>query len=162
MNKDGLRVSRCSKFVRAITGSKVAKGESPTKLAYKLLVQRGVDARGSRSINQFLDDNKEIMQSAISLAELPKKPKKSAVDFLQSYAWRRLRMEVLSHYGAKCMCCGVTPRDGAVMNVDHIKPRKLFPELALEFSNLQILCNECNHGKGNWNMMDWRPKEDKV
>lgn len=76
--------------------------------------------------------------------------------FLTSYEWRKLRMEALKKYGPKCMCCGATPATGAVMNVDHIKPRKLFPELALELSNLQILCHECNHGKGNWDQSDWR------
>jgi 5-methylcytosine-specific restriction endonuclease McrA len=77
-------------------------------------------------------------------------------DFLQTFEWRRLRMQALKKYGAKCMCCGATPAGGAVMNVDHIKPRKIFPELALDIDNLQILCHECNHGKGNWDMTDWR------
>lgn len=54
------------------------------------------------------------------------------------------------------MCCGATPATGAVMNVDHIKPRKLYPHLALDVDNLQILCSDCNHGKGNWDMTDWR------
>jgi ATP-dependent Lon protease len=46
------------------------------------------------------------------------------------------------------MCCGDTPENGAVMNVDHIKPRKRYPELALDIRWLQILCGACNHGKG--------------
>ena len=76
--------------------------------------------------------------------------------FLSSFEWRKLRMQALKLYGPKCMCCGATPATGAVMNVDHIKPRKLFPQLALEINNLQILCHECNHGKGNWDQTDWR------
>jgi 5-methylcytosine-specific restriction endonuclease McrA len=80
-------------------------------------------------------------------------------EFLQTYEWRKLRMQALKKYGPRCMCCGATPQTGAVMNVDHIKPRKIFPELALEIDNLQVLCNECNHGKGNWDMTDWREKE---
>lgn len=76
--------------------------------------------------------------------------------FLETYQWQKLRMEALTKYGPKCMCCGATPQTGAVMNVDHIKPRKLFPELALDLDNLQILCHECNHGKGNWDQTDWR------
>lgn len=79
--------------------------------------------------------------------------------FLQTYEWRVLRMKVLKHYGARCMCCGATPSGGAVMNVDHIKPRRDFPHLALDFDNLQVLCHECNHGKGNWDRTDWRPAE---
>jgi 5-methylcytosine-specific restriction endonuclease McrA len=80
-------------------------------------------------------------------------------DFLSSYAWRTLRMQALKLYGAICMCCGDSPSNGAVMNVDHIKPRKHFPNLALDIANLQILCNSCNQGKGNWDETDWRPTE---
>lgn len=80
--------------------------------------------------------------------------------FLTTYEWRRVRMMALKQYGARCQCCGATPATGAVMNVDHIKPRKLFPYLALDISNLQVLCHECNHGKGNWDMTDWRDAED--
>jgi hypothetical protein len=76
--------------------------------------------------------------------------------FLQSREWRTVRMRVLEKHGAKCQCCGRTPRDGITITVDHIKPRTRYPELALTESNLQILCNECNHGKGNWSERDWR------
>lgn len=76
--------------------------------------------------------------------------------FLQSYQWRKARMQALIEHGARCQCCGASPATGAVMNVDHIKPRKTHPELALELSNLQVLCSECNHGKGNWSVRDWR------
>ena len=80
--------------------------------------------------------------------------------FLLTYEWRKVRMEALKKYGARCQCCGATPSHGAVMNVDHIKPRKLFPHLALDINNLQVLCHECNHGKGNWDMTDWRESSE--
>ena len=76
--------------------------------------------------------------------------------FLASYEWRKLRMQVLKRDGARCVCCGATPRDGIRVNVDHIKPRKTHPHLALEIANLQVLCSACNHGKGNWDQTDWR------
>jgi 5-methylcytosine-specific restriction endonuclease McrA len=89
----------------------------------------------------------------------PAAPSFEASDaFLESYAWRRLRMVVLKKRGRRCECCGATPAHGARMNVDHIKPRKLFPELALVEDNLQVLCDDCNHGKGNWDQTDWRPE----
>jgi hypothetical protein len=79
--------------------------------------------------------------------------------FLESFEWRQLRMRVLKRYGPVCMCCGATPASsGEPMNVDHIKPRRKYPELALDFDNLQVLCHPCNHGKGNWDETDWRPK----
>lgn len=86
----------------------------------------------------------------------------NSTDFLSSFAWRQLRMQVLQKYGRTCMCCGASPATGAVMHVDHIKPRKLFPHLALDADNLQVLCHECNHGKGNWDQTDWRPHDDKI
>lgn len=79
--------------------------------------------------------------------------------FLQSYEWRKIRMIAIKKHGAKCQCCGATPASGAVMHVDHIKPRKYYPALALALDNLQVLCHECNHGKGNWDTTDWRTNE---
>jgi HNH endonuclease len=93
------------------------------------------------------------------------KPSKSldvtSDEFLQSYPWRQLRLKVLDRYGATCQCCGAqAQRDRVRIHVDHIKPRRYFPELALVESNLQVLCEVCNHGKGNWNQKDWRPVDD--
>ena len=77
-------------------------------------------------------------------------------DFLFSFEWRRLRLKALDKYGHVCVSCGASPKSGAILNVDHIKPRKYFPELSLDINNLQILCSDCNHGKGNWNHSDYR------
>lgn len=76
--------------------------------------------------------------------------------FLLSFEWRKLRMRVLVKRGNRCECCGMSPRDGIVIHVDHIKPRRTHPELALTESNLQVLCEVCNHGKGSWDSTDWR------
>ncbi len=76
--------------------------------------------------------------------------------FLASYEWATIRMRALKEHGAACQCCGKTAKDGIVINVDHIKPRRDFPELALDVTNLQVLCGECNKGKGNWDATDWR------
>lgn len=81
-----------------------------------------------------------------------------ALEFLRSWQWRTLRYEVLLKHGRRCMCCGATPDDGmTVLHVDHIKPRNTHPELALEPSNLQVLCEVCNMGKGAWDDTDFRP-----
>jgi 5-methylcytosine-specific restriction endonuclease McrA len=64
-------------------------------------------------------------------------------------------MRVLLRRGALCECCGARPPDVRI-NVDHIKPRRTHPELALDEANLQVLCEDCNHGKGSWDTTDWR------
>jgi len=88
--------------------------------------------------------------------ELKTQPHANSKDFLQSKAWKRLRLRALQIHGGKCQCCGASPATGAVLHVDHIKPRLLFPDLALRLDNLQVLCGDCNEGKGNWDMTDWR------
>lgn len=78
--------------------------------------------------------------------------------FFDSREWQELRYAVLKHYGRKCMLCGATSGE---MHVDHIKPRSKYPLLALEFSNLQVLCRPCNLGKSNTDETDWRAPEDR-
>lgn len=77
-------------------------------------------------------------------------------EFLKTFQWCRVRMKALKKYGNTCMCCGATREDGVKICVDHIKPRKLFPKLALDVNNLQILCDVCNLGKGNGFDIDWK------
>ncbi|WP_165448650.1 HNH endonuclease [Rhizobium leguminosarum] len=72
-------------------------------------------------------------------------------------------MKVLQQYGARCMCCGSTPEHKTVggepvaIVVDHIKPLSKYWDLRLERGNLQVLCQECNQGKGAWDETDYRP-----
>lgn len=77
-------------------------------------------------------------------------------EFYDSREWLELRYKAIKLYGRKCQACGATDTQ---IHVDHIKPRYHFPELQLELSNLQILCRDCNFGKGAWDSTDWRPKE---
>lgn len=79
-----------------------------------------------------------------------------ASKFYASREWRTIRYMALNHYGNTCMACGISPKQGAIIHVDHIKPRSVFPELSLDFSNLQILCEDCNIGKSNKSKTDWR------
>lgn len=78
-------------------------------------------------------------------------------EFYQSDAWRRVRYQALQKHGNSCQCCGSRAGPAVQVHVDHIKPRSKFPELQLELSNLQILCEDCNLGKGNSDETDWRP-----
>lgn len=94
--------------------------------------------------------------AAFSTNELAALICKSTDGFLWSPEWRALRKKVLDRYGYRCMCCGSEPKDLRKINVDHIKPRKYFPELALVEDNLQVLCGECNKRKGNRHQTDYR------
>ena len=87
---------------------------------------------------------------------LQSQPNVISMEFLQSKTWKRLRYQALKLHGNRCQCCGLSPSNGAVLNVDHILPRKLFPENALQLENLQVLCGDCNEGKGNWDMTSFK------
>jgi hypothetical protein len=79
---------------------------------------------------------------------------------LGSPAWKELRAKVLAKYGAKCMRCGCQSTKPGRIVVDHVKPRRYYPELAMDENNLQVLCNRCNRDKGN-NLTDYRPSDER-
>jgi 5-methylcytosine-specific restriction endonuclease McrA len=70
--------------------------------------------------------------------------------FYETWEWKAARYTALRRYGRICACCGWEPGNSAGnwLVVDHIKPRALRPDLALNVDNLQVLCNDCNMGKG--------------
>lgn len=98
--------------------------------------------------------NKRIVKQASKIRKL-----QYGNEFFDSREWQELRYRALIEYGRKCMCCGITK---AEFHVDHIKPRSKYPELALDFSNLQILCRACNLGKSNKDETDFRCSSEKT
>jgi len=78
--------------------------------------------------------------------------------FLETPKWRELRTQVIAKYGNKCVKCDFVGTEKHPIHIDHIKPRKLYPELALSFDNLQPLCGKCNKSKGNKTDIDYREK----
>lgn len=77
--------------------------------------------------------------------------------FFSSREWRELRYKAFKLHGAACQCCGATAKSsGNALHCDHVKPRHTHPELEWDLGNLQILCQDCNLGKGAWDQTDWR------
>lgn len=130
----------------------------PTRVPRQNKAAKKRSKKSSTKLNRRIKLQNDVRTTAPSF---PRQTLVAGVDvtsdaFLSTFQWRKVRMEAIKKYGPRCMCCGATPATGAVMNVDHIKPRKKWPSLALDVNNLQVLCHECNHGKGNWDQTDWR------
>lgn len=77
-------------------------------------------------------------------------------EFYESYEWRKVRYGALIAADGKCQLCGRSKHDGIILNVDHIVSLRTNWKLRAAISNLQVLCHECNHGKGNRDKTDWR------
>lgn len=76
--------------------------------------------------------------------------------FLRSSQWQALRYATLQRFGARCLCCNTDRSSGKVMHVDHIKPMWTHWHLRADPENLQVLCEDCNMGKGARDSTDWR------
>ena len=93
-----------------------------------------------------------VRQAQLAAQQIP------GTEFYQSLAWRELRYKVLKKASGACEACRrTTHQHSIVLHVDHILPRSQFPALALEETNLQVLCEDCNIGKGTKDQTDWRP-----
>jgi len=81
-----------------------------------------------------------------------------ATEIMRQPLWFKLKIDAMHKMGIDCLRCGKSPKSWNDINVDHIKPRKLFPTLCDKPENLQILCGSCNKAKGNKHDYDYRKK----
>lgn len=58
-----------------------------------------------------------------------------------------LRFEILKRDDYRCQMCGVTAKDGATLEIDHIMP--VSKGGTNDAGNLQVLCRDCNAGKSD-------------
>lgn len=91
-----------------------------------------------------------------SLALMPPPSLPLDKKFYASRAWQVIRYQALLKANGRCQCCGRAANDGVILHVDHIRPRSRYPAFAVAGFNLQVLCEDCNMGKGAWDMTDWR------
>jgi len=109
----------------------------------------------------------EALGALVSRKCLPERHRDRSKRFYQSFAWRRLRYQVLAKNAlrnsgtAQCELCGTKAAAGAPLNVDHIVPLSKDWERRLDPTNLQVMCGPCNHGKLNRDDHDWRPEGGK-
>lgn len=95
---------------------------------------------------ELVDEN-----SASRLIELAEKRQDSIEErdaFYGSSEWRAVRAEIIREQGKVCKFCRKTILAELDATVDHIRPRSIYPDLALVKSNLQVLCRVCNSSKG--------------
>lgn len=81
--------------------------------------------------------------------------------FYDSWEWKRCRYAVMQDKRFACMSCGADRDDGAKIVADHIKPLRWYWNRRLDQENIQILCADCNMGKGSRSQADFRRPSDQ-
>lgn len=71
----------------------------------------------------------------------------ASASFFNSTRWKSLRNLALRRDDGICQECKRNGRMATGNQIDHIKPRSKFPELAYEIENLQTLCARCHNRK---------------
>ena len=86
------------------------------------------------------------------------KDRKETPKFYSTSEWRDLRIIFITKMKKNgkltCSYCNVSMRECTV-HVDHIKPRSVHPELAMDLNNLAISCHKCNSSKGAKSLSAW-------
>ena len=57
-----------------------------------------------------------------------------------NWSWQTCKREFFKLIPKECFCCGSKKK----IQVHHVKPRHLFPELTLVLRNLIVLCKDCH------------------
>lgn len=158
VNKLGYECRPHALVVKAerIAAAKAKKAQSPKKMA-------AVKAYQDKHLVLVTSGGKKVFNNVKEHATRDLRE-----DFYRSWDWRTLRMKIIKRHGRRCQCCGATPADKDSAGnpvrivVDHIKPLSKYWQLRLVPSNLQILCDECNQGKGAWDETDHRSPDDAM
>ncbi len=75
----------------------------------------------------------------------PKYNRAARDEFFASQEWKDLRWIILKRDGHRCRGCGAID---CRLHVDHIEPVSMNWDRRADPTNLQVLCEECNMGKG--------------
>jgi hypothetical protein len=109
--------------------------------------------QGIQSDHLSKDQMYDLIQELWNDKDYPVFGRTNDENFYRTPEWSGLRRKILKRYGRVCMKCGGTEH----IHVDHIKPRSIFPDLQLEWDNMQVLCRSCNSSKSNRKIFDCRP-----
>ena len=167
--KDVVREMKTSGLVES---DMLTKGEKEVLIWYYNNNVSAIKARKSL-INNYVAERKVAKAQTVKAIPVPTgyesrcrqdEPLDLTPDvFYKSWRWKELRLIALNVCGRRCVCCGATPTPSnkVVLHVDHIKPLRSNPSLALDLSNLQVLCEDCNQGKSWFNTNDYRTDSQK-
>jgi hypothetical protein len=157
--KENLSAAKKKKAAMKKSANKARKDEIRNSIT--LQVERNLAEMGLREEGKFTPGfakttrTKEADVKAAIYGMRGKLSKIEMDDFRRSLQWKQLRYEALKRSRGCCDCCGARATPGKPLHVDHIEPIAAGGEPD-SIANLQVLCADCNEGKGSWDNTDWR------
>lgn len=129
------------------------KGFSPWNKGKKGLQKswnKGLKASDDIRVKRFTEaghnanrGKKYSIEHKRKLSDAHKKGKDSHLWTGGSVYWAKRQAKIRDNY--TCQVCGL--RDVEIMEVDHVNPQVLFPELKASIENLMTLCPNCHRRK---------------
>ena len=103
----------------------------------------------------------ECKKSSLNYKDKNRYTCENAKNFLLTFAWRKLRVDIIEEQGGKCQMCGRSyASHGVSIHVDHIIPLSIDWSKRLDRNNLQLLCEDCNLGKSNRYNTNWKNRDN--
>lgn len=101
---------------------------------------------------QILVDNKQIWTTALKDAikryggydKIPSKEKES---LLSHYRHKDIKKALFESSHSKCAFCESKPGESGNIEVEHLAPKSLYPDLTFDWENLLPACRKCNEAK---------------
>ncbi len=76
-------------------------------------------------------------------------PKNEKDRLLSNYRHQNIKDTLFATSEHKCAFCECKPTEGGNIEVEHFKPKSIYPELSFEWLNFLPSCNKCNNSKLN-------------
>jgi uncharacterized protein (TIGR02646 family) len=103
---------------------------------------------------EILNSSQEIWQAALDLSIL-KHGKYADIPLIEKtsltshYRHDLIKQRLFESSNEKCAFCECKPSEGGNIEIEHFKPKSIYPQFTFEWSNFLPSCRKCNGSKSN-------------
>ncbi len=91
----------------------------------------------------------ELKNNIVRYGEYEKIPLSIKNSMWVHYRHQEIKEKLFASSHQKCAFCEAKPAESGNIEVEHFRPKSLYPELAFEWSNFLPVCRKCNDSKSN-------------
>lgn len=103
---------------------------------------------------EILNTSQHLWQAALDLSiskygKYTDIPALEKISLISHYRNDLIKQKLFESSNQKCAFCECKPGEGGNIEVEHFKPKSLYPQLTFEWSNFLPSCRKCNGSKSN-------------